>query len=114
MRHWLLAIAAGLMLSALSACAPKATDEAAQKSAPMTQDMGKMPSVGAKTASALPADANKTCPTCGDAVDPNVKVVYKGRTVYFCCKACADAFNKDPEKYLAHPAAPPTAPKTGP
>jgi YHS domain-containing protein len=66
---------------------------------------------------ALPADANAKCPVAGDPVDPNVSVVYKGRTVYFCCKDCVAKFNKDPEKYMAKldpPAAAPAAPAKTP
>jgi len=28
------------------------------------------------------------------------KRVHDGRTIYFCAKGCAEAFEKDPEKYL--------------
>lgn len=28
------------------------------------------------------------------------KVVYKGKTYYFCCKGCKPMFEKDPAKYL--------------
>jgi YHS domain-containing protein len=44
---------------------------------------------------------NKHCPVSGDAVDPAVTVVYKGKTYAFCCSDCVKTFNKDPEKYVA-------------
>ncbi|HDQ25721.1 MAG TPA: YHS domain-containing protein [bacterium] len=25
---------------------------------------------------------------------------YKGKTYYFCCAGCPEAFKKDPEKYI--------------
>lgn len=42
-----------------------------------------------------------TCPVMGNPIDPNVFVEYKGRKVYFCCKACISKFQADPDKYLA-------------
>jgi YHS domain-containing protein len=44
---------------------------------------------------------NKECPVMpGDEIDPEVTVVYQGKTIAFCCPACVKKFNKDPEKYL--------------
>lgn len=49
------------------------------------------------------ADATEqtTCPVMeGNPIDKNIFVEYKGKKVYFCCAACPDVFNKDPEKYI--------------
>ncbi len=45
-------------------------------------------------------------PVCGMTVEPESAAAtsqYKGRTYYFCAKGCRQAFEKDPEKYLAAP-----------
>ncbi len=44
--------------------------------------------------------AQKTCPVMGNPINPDIYVDYKGRRIYFCCKACISAFKKNPEKYL--------------
>ena len=45
---------------------------------------------------------NKWCAVEGKDhdVDPKVTVVYKGKTIGFCCKDCVEEFEKDPEKYV--------------
>ncbi len=45
---------------------------------------------------------NKYCAVEGKdhEVDPKVTVVYKGKTIGFCCKDCQEEFEKDPEKYV--------------
>jgi len=44
---------------------------------------------------------NKKCPVGDEDVDPKGKtVVYKGKTIGFCCEDCIKDFNKDPEKYV--------------
>lgn len=48
------------------------------------------------------AAVNTKCPVSGDAVDPTVTTVYKGKTYAFCCSDCVKAFKKDPQKYLAN------------
>ena len=54
------------------------------------------------TKPAAPAIANTKCPVSGDAVDAKVKtVVYQGKTIGFCYADCINAFNKDPDKYVA-------------
>lgn len=44
------------------------------------------------------------CPVLGvkipDVSKAPAKSVYKGKTYYFCCKACKEKFDKDPTKYL--------------
>ena len=44
-------------------------------------------------------------PVCGMSVDPKTAVSsqYEGKTYYFCCNGCKTSFEKDPQKYLAHP-----------
>ncbi len=45
-------------------------------------------------------------PVCRMQVEPKKAAgesVYAGRTYYFCSPGCKTAFDKDPEKYLAHP-----------
>ncbi|MDH7599723.1 MAG: YHS domain-containing protein [Sedimentisphaerales bacterium] len=41
------------------------------------------------------------CPVMGGPIDRNIFVEYQCKKVYFCCEACKEAFNKEPEKYLA-------------
>lgn len=42
-----------------------------------------------------------TCPVMGGAINKDVFVEYQGKKVYFCCPACIEEFQKDPEKYLS-------------
>ncbi|NLZ04651.1 MAG: YHS domain-containing protein [Phycisphaerae bacterium] len=43
-----------------------------------------------------------TCPVMeGNPINKAVFVEYKGKKVYFCCKACPEEFLADPEKYIA-------------
>src|SRR6266705_2106335 len=45
-------------------------------------------------------------PVCGMSVDPAtaaVKLLYGGKTYYFCSARCAERFSKEPEKFLAAP-----------
>jgi len=48
------------------------------------------------------APINKYCAVQGEGnpVDPNVTVIYQGKTIGFCCEDCIADFNKDPEKYM--------------
>ncbi|MFB3815481.1 MAG: YHS domain-containing protein [Terriglobales bacterium] len=54
------------------------------------------------------AKTTEVDPVCGMAVnlEKAVKYEYKGKTYYFCCDACMEAFKADPEKYLAKKEAP--------
>jgi YHS domain-containing protein len=48
------------------------------------------------------------CPVTGKVFlrkDAPAKVVYEGKTRYFCCKGCLEKFNKDPKKYMGPAAA---------
>ncbi|MBN2135023.1 MAG: YHS domain-containing protein [Acidobacteria bacterium] len=40
------------------------------------------------------------CPVMGNKINKDVYADYNGKRVYFCCAACIDKFNKDPEKYI--------------
>ena len=40
------------------------------------------------------------CVVMGGKINKDVYVDYEGQRVYFCCAACIDEFNKNPEKYL--------------
>lgn len=40
------------------------------------------------------------CPVMiGQKINPSLYVDYKGQRIYFCCKFCKNAFEKDPTKY---------------
>ena len=42
-----------------------------------------------------------TCPVSGKPIDPQQSVEHKDKKVYFCCPNCPDAFEADPEKFIA-------------
>lgn len=42
-----------------------------------------------------------TCPVSGDPIDKDIFRDVDGKRVYFCCKSCPTAFDKDPQKFLA-------------
>lgn len=68
-----------------------------------TDQTGQAAAEAQKTADATVAAATEqtTCPVMeGNPIDKNIFVEYKGKKVYFCCQACPDVFNKDPEKYI--------------
>jgi YHS domain-containing protein len=41
------------------------------------------------------------CPVMAGPIDKNFSAEYKGKTVYFCCAACKEKFEQEPEKYIA-------------
>lgn len=41
-----------------------------------------------------------TCPVMGAPINKAYYSDYNGRRIYFCCAACVEAFQKDPEKYI--------------
>jgi YHS domain-containing protein len=49
-------------------------------------------------------DGVKTCPVSGEEIGSGgmkpAELVYKGKTIRFCCKSCFKDFWKDPEAYL--------------
>lgn len=59
---------------------------------------GKKTSPGAATA----APVNKYCLVEPQhEIDPDVTLVYEGKTYGFCCKDCPPKFLKDPKKFIA-------------
>lgn len=58
----------------------------------------------ARVGAAVPAgvmDAkNEVCPVSGDAVNPKISYVHRGKRYGFCCKMCIRDFKKNPEKFL--------------
>ena len=40
------------------------------------------------------------CVVMGGKINKDVYVDHEGQRVYFCCAACIDEFNKNPDKYL--------------
>jgi YHS domain-containing protein len=61
------------------------------------------------TALSLPAAASEPpaggrpqtlCPVMGAPINREIYVDYQGRRIYFCCAACINLFQKNPEKYL--------------
>jgi YHS domain-containing protein len=44
---------------------------------------------------------NTVCPVSGTAVNPEYRIVYKGRVIGFCCQHCPVQFWADPAKYEA-------------
>jgi YHS domain-containing protein len=49
---------------------------------------------------ATQSQAQTVCPVLGGAIDKNVYTDYQGKRIYFCCAACIEEFNQNPEKYL--------------
>lgn len=49
-----------------------------------------------------PVKATEGCPGdyCSKKVKRDVSVEHEGRKVYFCCKGCAKAFEKNPKTFL--------------
>jgi YHS domain-containing protein len=42
-------------------------------------------------------------PVCNmevDEITAQIKTEYEGKTYYFCCAPCKDAFDKEPDKYV--------------
>ena len=82
---------------AVVAIAMKVSGEEAKsdEKAPATTQTSTQP-----TTQAAGKIVNKKCPVGGEDVDPKGKtVVYKGKTIGFCCDDCIKDFEKDPEKY---------------
>lgn len=49
---------------------------------------------------AVTVKSQTTCPIMGEKVSRKLFVDYQGERIYFCCKGCPAAFNKDPGKYM--------------
>jgi YHS domain-containing protein len=41
-----------------------------------------------------------TCPVMGGKINKEIYADHEGKRVYFCCPACVDKFEKDPEQYI--------------
>ncbi|MDD5135122.1 MAG: YHS domain-containing protein [Phycisphaerae bacterium] len=68
----------------------KKTDSAAQQS---TQEQMVSQTMG--------AIEQTTCPVMeGNKINKDIFVEYKGKKVYFCCPACKEKFQQEPEKYI--------------
>jgi YHS domain-containing protein len=46
------------------------------------------------------AKAQEVCPVMGGKINKDIYLDYQGLRIYFCCPACKELFQKDPEKYL--------------
>ena len=97
-------VVVGLGLSfvgiAVGATKPSSSCKTSAQNPPATQPAPQQPPATqpAPVASAVPV--NKKCPVSGEAGNPKGKtVVYKGKTIGFCCDDCIELFNKNPEKY---------------
>lgn len=60
-----------------------------------------------------PGQGQAACPVMGGKPDPKLFADYQGQRVYFCCPACLELFQKDPEKYLQKLQKQPTASSQG-
>lgn len=54
-----------------------------------------------KTGTVAAAVEQTICPVLASPIDKNIFTEYKGKKVYFCCTECKQAFEMDPEKYIA-------------
>ena len=70
------------------ACKPKFLDDPEKHMQKISDDNVLLESVQEK------------CPVMGNKINKEVYTDYKGRRVYFCCKACIKSFKENPEKYL--------------
>ena len=59
------------------------------------------PATPKASASAATEVEQTVCPVTGEKINKNIFVEYKGKKVYFCMESCKQAFEKDPEKYIA-------------
>lgn len=79
--------------------APKAVEDMLKNAAPDNPELAEL--VAKMLAE---AEKNRTvqtvCPVMGSPIDKEIFVDYQGKRVFFCCPACKDKFNADPQKYL--------------
>jgi YHS domain-containing protein len=64
-----------------------------------SSDAEKMETVFAKLGKGF--TMQDTCPVSGKPINAAQKTEYEGKTVYFCCGGCPDAFKADPAKFAA-------------
>jgi Cu+-exporting ATPase len=43
---------------------------------------------------------NKKCPVCGMDAKPEINTTYQGKTYNFCCAACKEKFEQNPQQYI--------------
>jgi len=55
----------------------------------------------ASSGSAVKAYPLDACLVTGEDLDGGPTTVYNGQEVKFCCSGCLDAFNREPERYMA-------------
>ena len=84
----LLLVALGLTTLSLTGCKKKSEPAAPTPSAEVKKVVSE-------------AIEQTTCPVMGKAINKEFYTEYKGKKVYFCCPACKDTFEKDPEKYIS-------------
>lgn len=97
-------IATATVLLGIAACS-----EEPQAPKPLGDDLPAAPPATQATGSTLlpmadPAAVatNMICPVSGEEVEPSGgKVTYQGITYGFCCDDCIDAFQKEPQKFVA-------------
>ena len=86
----------GLILASafVMACnAPTAPRNNAESSA--------MKTAGGETVQKVEVDPQKAVdPVCGMTVENGITATYHGKTYEFCSEYCAEAFKKNPEKYV--------------
>ncbi|MFP4058557.1 MAG: YHS domain-containing protein [Candidatus Brocadiia bacterium] len=71
---------------------PGGTDKPAQEAAEPTGEP--------QGAQVVEAGNQQTCPVMGNAIDKDIYADHGGKRVYFCCAACVDKFEEEPEKYI--------------
>ncbi len=101
-RLWIIAIVAIAGLALLEGCKKEPETKPVPEVPKMTEQAEKTVAEGTEAAEKAVAAATEQtiCPIMGKPIDKEYFVEYKGRKVYFCCPACIDTFNKDPEKYI--------------
>jgi len=99
---WSIPVTALTVLLLFSGC-KKEPPAAQQPSSQATMDtMHASQTASDQGAAVTAAIEQKTCPVMeGNPINPNIFVEYKGKKVYFCCKACPEKFLADPNQYIA-------------
>jgi YHS domain-containing protein len=93
---------AGSSLAAGGGSAPS-KDARPQNGSPVVASANASPLAEAKPTDKELIEQQKTCPVSDQplgSMGKPVKLVYKGRTIFFCCARCKKTFKADPDKYL--------------
>ena len=83
---------------------PPAQKTQAMESMPMHEHAAmpmNEPAATDQAAAKTVATEQTICPIMGNPINKDIFVEYKGKKVYFCCKACPEQFLANPEKYVA-------------